>query len=362
MAALLIVAGLIFLTVGAETLVRGATGLARAAGLPPLIIGLTVVAYGTSAPELAVSVKAALTGQPDIALGNVVGSNTFNVLFILGLSALIIPLVASAQLIRLDVPIMIGVSLVTWLLAGDGRIARLEGFLLALAAVAYTVFLIRLGRKNHSDAKPPGGDSNADSAGLPPTPKNLGVSVILVVIGLGLLVLGARWFVDGAVQIARAMGVSELMIGLTIIAAGTSMPEVATSIVAAIRGQRDIAVGNVVGSNIFNILAVLGFSAAVAPDGVAVAPQALRFDIPVMLAVAFACLPIFFTGGRIARSEGLLFLLYYAAYVAFLVLAAREHAALATFTSAMLYFVIPMTGLGLAVTVYTWVRSPSRIT
>jgi cation:H+ antiporter len=181
--------------------------------------------------------------------------------------------------------------------------------------------------------------------------------LVYIVIGLACLILGARWLVDGAVSVAQALGVSDLLIGLTIIAAGTSMPEVATSIMASIRGQRDIAIGNVVGSNIFNLLCVLGATATIAPDGVPVAPAALRFDIPVMVAVALACLPIFFTGGRIARWEAVLFLAYYAAYIAFLVLSATRHAALDTFSAAVLWFAVPLTVLGIAVSLLASLRS-----
>jgi cation:H+ antiporter len=329
------------LTVGAELLVRGASGLARAFGLPSLLIGLTVVAYGTSAPEFAVSMKAGLSGQADIALGNVVGSNIFNVLLILGVSALVMPLSVSSQLIRLDVPVMIGVSALMWLFAADGMVSRWEGLIMAFGLAAYTVLLLRLGIKSsrtseHSSAK--------DEAQKPK--KRLAVSMLLVACGLGLLVLGARWLVAGTVVIAKALGVGELMIGLTIVAAGTSLPELATSVVAAIRGERDLAVGNVVGSNIFNILAVLGTSAAISGK-VGVSPGALSFDIPVMTAVALACLPIFFTGGRISRWEGALFVAYYVAYVFYLILSALRHEALGTFGTMMLWLVIPATALGI---------------
>ncbi len=343
--------GLAVLTAGAEVLVRGATGVARAVGLPSLIIGLTVVAYGTSAPELAVSVRSGLSGQADIALGNVVGSNTCNILFILGLSALLKPLTASAQLVRLDVPIMIGVSLLAWLLAANGTIERVEGVGLFLGAIVYTALLIYLGKRRPRDMAP----SDATGPTLSEKPPRLWISVGQVVVGLGLLVLGARWLVAGAVDLARMLGVSELMIGCTIIAAGTSLPELATSVVAALKGERDLAVGNVVGSNIFNILAVMGAAAAVAPRGIAVAPEALRFDIPVTVAVAGACLPIFFTGGRISRGEGALFLGYYGVYITFLILAASRHPALSSFMAAMIWFVIPLSVLGVAVSVVDWV-------
>ena len=345
----LFVLGGTLLVAGAELLVRGASRLAMAAGISPLVVGLTVVAFGTSSPELAVTVGAAVSGKADVALGNVVGSNIFNVLFILGASALITPLIVSQQLVRLDVPVMIATSLLVMLLALDGRVGRLDGLLLFCGIIAYTFFLIRLSRRERASVQAQyeeaiGGTGHArDSAAS--WPKN----VALIVVGLGLLVVGARWLVDAAIQAAEALGVSELVIGLTIVAAGTSLPEVATSVLASIRGERDIAVGNVVGSNIFNLLAVLGLGSAIAPDGVAVSPGALTFDIPVMTAVALACLPIFFTGYRIARWEGMLFLGYYAAYTAFLILQATQHDAVPAFRTAMTFFILPLTAVTLAV-------------
>lgn len=354
--ALLFTAGLGTLVLGAELLVRGASRLAAAVGISPLVIGLTVVAFGTSTPELVVSVRAALSGQADIALGNVVGSNIFNVLFILGLSAVITPLAVSQQLVRLDVPIMIGVSVLLLILGLDGRLARLDGILLFTGIVAYTLFAIRESRREGAEiaaeyAKEYGG---AVARGA----RTILAQVACVLIGLGLLVLGARWLVDGAVTLAKALGVSELVIGLTIVAAGTSLPEVATSILAAIRGERDIAVGNVVGSNIYNILAVLGLSAILAPNGITVAPAAVSFDIPVMIAVALACLPIFATGHLIARWEGVLFVGYYVAYALYLVLASLEHDALPLFSATMMAYVLPLTAVTLLVLYVRAARRP----
>jgi len=352
MAIVLLLVGLTLLIAGAELLVRGASRLAKAVGLPSLIIGLTVVAYGTSAPEFAVSIRAGLTGQTDIAVGNVVGSNTFNVLLILGLSALIVPLAASSQLVRLDVPVMIGVSGLTWLMAADAVVGRLEGLVLSAVMVAYTTILICTGKKRSLVEAAP--EKGADrSSG---DPRRLACSVVFVIVGLAFLVLGSRWLVQGSIGLARLLGVSELLIGLTIVAAGTSMPEAATSVVASIRGERDIAVGNVVGSNIFNVSAVLGLSAVVAPQGVAIAPSALRFDLPVMTATAIVCLPVFFTGGRISRAEGLLFLLYYVAYVVFLVLHATSELQAALFGTAIVWFAGPLTLVGLALSVLYAIR------
>jgi cation:H+ antiporter len=352
MTLILFVLGLGLLIVGAEALVRGSAGLAGRFGIPPLVVGLTVVAFGTSSPEMTVSVLAALGGKADLALGNVVGSNVLNVLLILGLSALITPLVVARQLVILDVPLMIGVSLAVWGMAADGRISRLEGALLLAGALVYTAFLVRMARRELSGAVP---------GAEPLVPRDpLVLQAVLVVAGLGLLVLGSRWLVNGAVVLARSYGLSELVIGLTIVAAGTSLPEVASSVVAALRGQRDIAVGNVVGSNLFNLLAVLGASALAAPGGVGVSDAALRFDLPVMVAVAAACLPIFFTGHLIARWEGGLFLFYYAAYTGFLVLDAQGHAAASGLGRVVLVYVVPITALTLIVLAARTLRAARR--
>jgi cation:H+ antiporter len=344
--------GLLFLVVGAEALVRGASRLAEEAGISSLTIGLTVVAFGTSAPELAVSIGSSLTGQPDVAVGNVVGSNIFNVLFILGVAALAAPLTAASQLIRLDVPLGIVISVGTLLLALNGTIGRAEGLLLTTGIVLYTAFLIVYSRSSpdaaHNSSPPDEEGASRGGALFSSVPDRVR-DLTLVVVGLALLVVGARWFVDGAVEISRRLGVSELVISLTIVAGGTSLPEAATSLLASLRGQRDIAVGNVVGSNIFNLLAVLGLSATVAPDGLPVAAPMLWFDLPVMVAVAVACLPIFFTGYTIARWEGGLFLGYYVAYTAYLILGATQHEGLSTFSFVMGAFVLPITVVTLAI-------------
>jgi cation:H+ antiporter len=317
---LLFVAGLGLLIGGAEALVRGAVRLASAIGVSPLVIGLTVVAYGTSAPELAVSTKAAVAGQADLSVGNVVGSNICNVLLILGVSAVITPLLVNRQLLRFDLWVMLGVALLAWLLGAGGRLGRTDGLLLAAGGVLYTAWSIRQSRRENAAvqaeyARQFGSDRSPSPAGW------IG-SVVLGAIGLTMLTFGARWLVQGAAAIATALGVSQLLIGLTIVAVGTSLPELATSVVAAIRGERDVAVGNIVGSNIFNILIVLGAAAAVAPAGVAVSHTALRFDFPVMVVASVACLPIFYSARRIDRWEGALFLAGYVAYTACLIVMA----------------------------------------
>ncbi len=338
------VLGLVALVFGAELLVRGASKLALSFGISSLVVGLTVVAFGTSAPEMAVSVQSAWSGRVDIALGNVVGSNIFNVLVILGLSALVTPLVVHQQVIRQEVPVMIGVSLLLWALVLDGGISRWEGLLLAGLVAGYTVLLIRQSRRETAaiQAEVEAEYDEAFDGQKKAWDSHWGVQVLLILAGLALLVAGAHWLVEAAVGFARQLGVSELVIGLTIVAAGTSLPEVATSVMAALRGERDIAVGNVVGSNIFNILAVLGLSASVAPADLVVAPAILAFDLPIMVAVAVACLPVFFTGARVNRGEGALFLMLYAAYTVYLVLHATHHDALYGYSVVMGGFVLPL--------------------
>ncbi|NRH27282.1 MULTISPECIES: calcium/sodium antiporter [Pseudomonas] len=342
-----LIAGLVLLVGGAEVLVRGAAKLAAQFGIPPLVIGLTVVAFGTSAPETAVSVQAAMNGSGDLAIGNVVGSNIANVLLVLGATALIAPLIVSRQLIRMDVPLMIGASLLTFGLAWDGELSKIDGAILFTGIVAYTFFLIRSNRNSLDEPD----DEFAAEFGLnePAKPYAWLINLVLIVVGLVLLVGGSHFLVEGAVTLARALGLSELVIGLTVIAIGTSLPELATSILAAFKGERDIAVGNIVGSNLFNLLSVLGLAALVSPSPISVSPNALAFDFPVMIAVAVACLPIFFTGYRINRWEGLLFLAYYGAYTLYLVLFATGRPAVETFGHAMIGYVIPLTALTLLV-------------
>lgn len=353
---ILFVLGLVLLISGAELLVRGASRVAVAVGISPLVVGLTVVAYGTSAPELAVSVQSSYAGAADIAVGNVIGSNIANVLLILGISAIITPLVVAQQLVRLDVPLMIGLSLLLFAMSLDGRINWLDGLILFAGAISYTVFVIKQSRKENQAIQQ---EYSEHFENIPQRmgAKQIAAQVILILAGLALLVVGANWLVDGAVVAARYFGVSELVIGLTIVAVGTSLPEVATSIVASIKGERDIAVGNVVGSNIFNILTVLGVSGLVAPNGILVSTSALYFDMPVMIAVAIACLPIFFTGHLIARWEGVLFLGYYVAYTLYLLLDSAQAQALPLFNTVMLYFVAPLTTITLILSVARSIRN-----
>ena len=329
--------GLALLVAGGDLLVRGAVDLARYWRVPPLVTGLTIVALGTSAPELAVSLGAALRGAPDLAIGNVVGSNIFNVLLILGLAALITPLVVARRIIWVEVPIVIGLSVLVWTLALDGRVAAIEGGCLVALLVGYIAWLLRTSR-----AEPD------LETGLPDSPPRPGRAVGFAMLGLALLVFGARWFVAGAVTLAASLGVSDVVIGLTIVSVGTSLPEVAASVAAAARGHRDIAVANVLGSSVFNLTGILGLTALVA-GGLPVAPGVLAFDVVIMIAAAVACLPIFVTGHRVDRWEGAIFLAYYFAYVGYLVLDATEHAALPRLRDALVYFAIPLTVVTLLV-------------
>jgi cation:H+ antiporter len=338
--------GLALLLVGAEFFVRGSARLAAALGVPALVIGLTVVAFGTSAPEAAVGVQSVLHGQADIGLGNVIGSNIANVLLILGLASLISPLPVSTRVVRVDVPVMVGFSLLLWALCLDGEIGRGNGLSLLALAVIYNIWLVTSARRD------------AARLGSMSRPRGRPVSSSLfVVAGLMGIIVGAGWLVDGAVRLAHSFGLSELVIGLTVVAVGTSMPEIATSVVAGLRGQQDIAIGNAVGSNVFNILMVVGLTATLSPRPIPVNPAVLSFDLPIMVVVAVACLPIFFSGYRLARWEGLLFLFYYVAYTAYLVLRANEHAGLEGFSLVMSYFVVPLTAVTLIVLAYrSWRR------
>lgn len=333
-----LILGLVLLVVGADWLVKGASRLALSFGISALIVGLTVVAYGTSAPELSVSVMSSIQGKSEMALGNIVGSNIFNVLFILGLSALVAPLIVDKQLIRLDVPVMIAASVVMMVLCLDGIVSRWDGALLFGAAVLYTWWLIRMSRRA-GQARADEGQSKPERVG------SVWGNLLWIALGLGFLVLGSRFLVNSSIDIARALGMSETIIGLTIVAAGTSLPELATSVIASFRGERDIAVGNVVGSNIFNLLSVGGLASLFAPAGLDVADSVIRFDLPFMLAVAIACFPIFFTGFTITRWNGLFFVSYYVAYTCYLIMGATNHDSLPMFSKVMFEFIAPLTAV-----------------
>ena len=347
----LLLIGIALLVFGAEYLVRGSSSIAERLGISPIVIGLTVVAFGTSAPELAVSVNAALSGSNDVALGNVVGSNIANILLILGLSAAVGGGLAITQrIVRLDVPILIGVSIITYVLALNNVIGRFEGLALFVALLMYIGWLIRESRKESAAVAAEYAKSideiEGDVAYAP-----LIWQIGLAVVGFIMLIVGSNFLVDSASVLARSLGVSDLVIGLTVVAVGTSLPELATSVMAAFRGERDIAVGNVIGSNLFNLMSVLGLTALFSPNGVAVSDAALELDMLVMIAATVALLPICWNGFMIKRWEGTLLAAFYVTYVTYIVLASVENS-----TSSTIGFAITMVAslvfLGFSVTGY----------
>lgn len=341
-ACLLMFAGFVLLVVGGELLVKGASNLASMLRISPLVIGLTVVAFGTSAPELAVSVTSAFNGHTELAIGNIVGSNIANILLILGVAAIIGgPLLVDSQIVRTDVPFMIAASFLVWAMgAHEGKISRTDGLLLAGLIISYTIWLIRKSRKENKEIQ----EEFAEETPRPQaTLQQVVIYFLALGAGVGMLTGGSHLLVMGATKIAASMGVPKLIVGLTIVAIGTSLPELVTSITACYRGHGDIAVGNAVGSNLFNLLSVLGFSGVVAPNGIAISQGALQFDIPIMIAVSVACIPIFLTGYMIYRWEGILFLGYYFAYLTYLVFVAMQAPFLPRFETAMMWFVIPLT-------------------
>jgi len=336
-----LVLGFVMLLGGAEWLVRGASSLATRLGIAPIVVGLTVVAFGTSAPEMAVSIAGTLSGEAEIALGNVVGSNTANILLVLGLSAAVSGLAIQQRLIRFDIPVLIVISTITYLLALNGVIGRLEGVLLFLGVVTYSSWLIRGAMQVESAAIEDDYKEELESIEGPVVRAPMLLQVALIIAGLALLIVGSRFLVSSATTIAEALGVSDLVIGLTVVAVGTSLPELATSVLAAIRGQRDIAVGNVVGSNIFNLLSVLGATAAVSRGGIPVGDDVLRLDMPVMLVATVVLLPICWNGFLIKRWEGFIMVGFYAAYVTFLFFEAGESTAPQIYRM-MLSIVVPL--------------------
>ena len=307
---LYLVCGLIMLFIGAEGLIRGSSNLAIKIGITPLVVGLTVVAFGTSTPELVVSLKAALLGNSSISLGNVVGSNIANIALILGVAALIRPLDVHAKVIMREIPIMIGISILLLLLLIDGELGFIDGLIFVIGLIVYLVVNILIARKE----KNPEIDSEF-SEGLK-SKLGVSVSIVLMIAGLGLLILGANLFVQSAVAIAKIFNVSDAIIGLTIVAIGTSLPELITSIVAAYKKEADIAIGNVVGSNVFNILGILGITALIIP----ISSVGISYvDLGVMLFTAIILFPLSRTGFSISRFEGALLLAGYGGYIYYLI-------------------------------------------
>ncbi len=318
------------LILGAEVLVRAAVRLAASLKVRPLIIGLSIVAFGSSAPQMAVSLQATLADNTDIAVGSVIGSSIFNILVTLGLSALIIPLRVSRQLVRLDIPVMILASLLVFALSANEILTPVDGLLLLTALVAYLGLLLYQTRHSR---RPRTRDTVVQAPWLS--------SVLCMIAGLLLLVFAGHLLLGAAVEVASDLGLSERVIGLTIVGVSTSLPCLATSLIAALRGEREIAVGNVIGSNLFNLLGVLGFTALVAPSPLSVSPNALDFDLPVMLGVAVLCLPVFYSGYRITRAEGLLLLGLYLAYGLHVISFTTGMPLANRLEQLMLYYVLP---------------------
>lgn len=307
MIVVLIAAGLVALVVGAELLVRGAAALALHLGISRMVVGLTVVSIGTSLPELAVGIDAARLGSGSLAVGNIAGTNVVNVLLILGLSAAIAPLAIASSTIRFELPMMAAAAILFLVLSLDGDLSRLDGAILLLFAAVFTVQTVLKGRKD------PTVDIE-DPLGKPRSPL---FEAGLMVAGMVVVIVGAHWLVLGAVDAARAFGVSEAMIGLTIVAIGTSMPELVTTLVGTIRGERDVAIGNLIGSSVYNLAFVLGLTALLIP--LEVTQELIRIDLPVMVAVSLLCIPVFITGRKVSRTEGVVFMLTYLAYLGALV-------------------------------------------
>ncbi|MGE8407128.1 MAG: calcium/sodium antiporter [Pseudomonas sp.] len=326
------------LVIGAELLVRGALRLAASLQVRPLIIGLSLVAFGSSAPQLTVSLQAAYTGAPDVAVGSVIGSNIFNILVTLGLAALIIPLRVSRQLVRLDIPLMIGASLLVYLMALNELLGPWEGALLLLGLLAYLAILWHQSR-HHARTYPAPGPRPQQGVGFWLR------TLLLMALGLGLLSLAGHLLLEAAVEVAVDLGLSERIIGLTVVAVCTSLPELATSLIAAVRGEREIAVGNVIGGNLFNLLAVLGLTAVLAPEPLSISPNALAFDLPVMLGVAALSLPVFYSGYRVTRAEGLVFLCLYLAYGLHVVAFTTGMPLANRLEQLMLFYILPALGL-----------------
>lgn len=318
-AVIIFLLGLVVLVFGAELVVRGSSRLALSLGVSPLVLGLTVVSIGTSAPELAVGITAAIEDAPAIAVGNIAGTNVLNLLFILGLAALLRPVPLHLRILKLELPMIVIAAALMTLLAWDGTLTTPDGLILLMVGVAYTVMLVRESRRESRQARA----EFANAFGEPIRPERVGWLrtgyAALLILGIALTIYGADLLVQGAVQMARSWSISEAFIGLTIVAVGTSAPELATTLVATVRNERDVAVGNLIGSSIYNILFILGITCVAIPGDIPVDPDLLTFDIPLMAGVAVLCVPVFISGRNVSRLEGALFVAMYLAYLAYLI-------------------------------------------
>lgn len=311
-------AALLILVLGAELVTRGGSTLAGQLGIRPILIGLTVVAVGTSAPELAVGIEAALQGAGALAIGNIAGTNTVNVLLILGLSASIRPLALRMETIRMDLPVMVVSALAMLVMAFDGALTRTEGILLLLGGCGYTAVVVILARQESRMVKIRFAEEYNVPERIRSSRAGIARSTVTLLVGIAVIVVAADWLVDSAVTLARIWGVTDAFIGLTIVAIGTSAPEFVTTILSTLKKERDIAIGNLLGSSVYNILFILGATAAVTPADIPVTPELIRIDIPVMAGVAMVCVPVFLSGRQISRVEGTLFVIAYLLYLAFL--------------------------------------------
>jgi cation:H+ antiporter len=313
--ALLIVAGLAGLLVGADLLVRGGSALAAQLGVRPIVIGLTVVALGTSLPELAIGIDAVRQGSPGLAVGNIVGANLVNILFVLGVSALIRPIAFERRTLRFDLPAMTGASLALWLLARDGSLGRVDGTALCLGGAAYTAGIVWTSRRESAPVREDYASRSEQTAR-----RGVLLRVLALVAGIGLVLVGAELLVDGSIEIARSLEVSEATLGLTVIAIGTCTPELVTTLTSTVRGDRDIAVGNLLGSSVYNIAVILGIAVLVAPAEVRIPDEVIAADLLVLAAVGLITVPVLLTGHRISRLEGGAFVAAYLGYLGWLIL------------------------------------------
>ncbi len=336
--------GLLALLVAGHLVVRAASMLGARFGLSPMVIGLTIVAAGTSAPELAVVGQAIAADDTELAVGSIIGSNIANVLLVLGVASLLGTIHVTSRVVRIDIPVMIAASTLFLLFALDGTLGRVDGIILFGGLVLFVTWTLRATRRRPERPDPEVSNEAAPSeAADDRSSGSIARVVVELIAGIAVLAVAARFVVSGAEEIARSLGVPELIVGLTIVALGTSAPEIVTTLVAAFQGRRDLAVGNAVGSNIFNILLVLGAAGMLAPSGIAVSDDALQLDLPILLAAAVACLPIVAWDYTLNRWEGAVFVAYYLAYLTFLVLDATGHRAKDPFALIMIGFVVPLT-------------------
>ena len=352
-AALTFLGGLAGLLLAGHLVVRAASNIGARFGLSPMVIGLTIVAAGTSAPELAVVSRSIAADDTELAVGSIIGSNIANVLLVLGLAAAFGTIHVSSRVVRIDIPVMIAASTLFLLFALDGVLGRLDSLILFTGLLVLVAWTLRAA--DRSEHLVESVEVDAETETLPP----MGRSSVELIVGIAGLALAAGFVVDGASRLATSLGIPELIVGLTVVAIGTSAPEIVTTVIAALQGRRDLAVGNAVGSNIFNILLVLGASGIFAPDGIIVSDDALRLDLPVLLAAAFACLPIVAWDNKLDRWEGAVFVSYYVAYVIFLVLDGTGHRAKDPFALIMLGFVMPLTVITAATIIHRQRRVPA---